>query len=100
MRSHDDIAAIRAQVEARLAALGRKVRVVVNYDHFKVAAELLDAYGDMVRELTGRFYLDVTRYTTSAFLRAKLGRALRRRHLAPHIFESAEEALDYYKTAG
>ena len=95
VRHADDIAAIRAQVESRLANLGRKVRAVVNYDHFTVAPELLDAYGDMVRDLTQRFYAEVTRYTTSAFLRAKLGRALRQRRLAPHIFESAEDALHF-----
>ena len=39
-----------------------------------------------------RYYTRVTRYTTSAFLRVKLGEALRQRGLAPHIFESAERA--------
>jgi propionate CoA-transferase len=39
-----------------------------------------------------RFYLGVTRYTTSGFLRMKLGDALSRRSVAPYIFESSEEA--------
>jgi propionate CoA-transferase len=39
-----------------------------------------------------RFYSGVTRYTTSGFLRTKLGEALEKRRVAPHIFESAEEA--------
>jgi propionate CoA-transferase len=34
----------------------------------------------------------VSRYSTSAFMRAKLGEALARRSVAPHIFESADEA--------
>jgi propionate CoA-transferase len=34
----------------------------------------------------------VTRYTTSAFLRAQLGDALRERDLTPHIYETAAEA--------
>jgi propionate CoA-transferase len=34
----------------------------------------------------------VVRYSTSGFLRAKLGPALAARGVAPHIFESAEEA--------
>jgi propionate CoA-transferase len=33
----------------------------------------------------GRFYYNVTRYTTSIFLRLKLGEALQRRHVAPDI---------------
>ena len=46
----------------------------------------------MVRNLVDRFYAGVSRYTTSGFLRIKLGEALERRGVAPHIFESAEEA--------
>jgi len=33
-----------------------------------------------------------TRYTTSGFLRTKLGEAFSRRAVAPHIYESAAEA--------
>ena len=46
----------------------------------------------MVRDLADRFYSGVTRYTTSGFLRTKLGDALSRRAVAPHIYESADEA--------
>jgi propionate CoA-transferase len=35
---------------------------------------------------------DVSRYTTSGFLRIKLGEALEKRGVAAHIFESADEA--------
>ena len=38
-------------------------------------------------------YTRVTRYTTSNFLRMKLGDALEERGVAPHIYESAQEAL-------
>ena len=46
----------------------------------------------MVRYLTDHYYSSVTRYTTSSFLRTKLGEALRRREVAPHIYETADEA--------
>ena len=46
----------------------------------------------MVREVAGAHYSQVSRYTTSAFLRAKLGRALEQRGVAPHIFDSADLA--------
>jgi propionate CoA-transferase len=45
-----------------------------------------------VRSLTDRFYSGVSRYTTSGFLRIKLGEALEKRGVAAHIFESAQEA--------
>jgi propionate CoA-transferase len=87
-----DVEAIRAAVEARIGTLGRKVFVIVNYENFTLWPEVMDAYTDMVRDLTQRFYIHVTRYTTSGFLRMKLGEALDRRGVAPHIYESADEA--------
>ena len=52
----------------------------------------MDTYSEMVADLTARFYAGVTRYTTSGFMRIKLGDALGRRRLAPHIYQTAEEA--------
>jgi propionate CoA-transferase len=92
LRSKADIEAIAGIVEARLAPLGRRVYAIVNYDNFSILPELLDDYSAMVRGLVDRFYSGVSRYTTSGFLRIKLGEALERRGVAPHIFESAEEA--------
>jgi propionate CoA-transferase len=92
VRSIDDIEAIRATLADKLAGLDRKVPALVDYDNFTVLPDVLDAYIDMVRDVASRFYSRVTRYTTSAFLRAKLGHALLERGVAPHIFESAEDA--------
>ena len=39
-----------------------------------------------------QFYESVTRYTTSTFLRMKLGDELQKRGVSPHIYESKEEA--------
>jgi propionate CoA-transferase len=75
-----------------LASVGRKVHVIVNYDNFRISPDVVDEYSAMVRDLSDRFYSGATRYTTSAFLRTKLGDALNRRSLAPHIYESADEA--------
>jgi propionate CoA-transferase len=71
------------------------VRAVVDYDDFTVLPDALDEYSDMVRDVAGRYYSSVTRYTTNAFLRAKLGEALQRRNVAPHIFESADDAREH-----
>jgi propionate CoA-transferase len=92
LRSRADIDRIAQTVESRLGGLGKRVYAIVNYDHFSILPELLDDYSAMVRQLTDRFYSGVSRYTTSGFLRIKLGEALQRRGVAPHIFESAEDA--------
>jgi propionate CoA-transferase len=83
---------IRRAVEAILTPLGHKVYTIVNYDNFSILPELVNAYTDMVKNLIDRYYAGTTRYTTSTFLRMKLGDALQKRDVAPHIYESSEEA--------
>jgi len=100
VRNEADVLAIRDHIARILAPLGHKVYAVANYDEFALAPEAEDAYLDIVREVNRRFYLGVTRYTTSAFLRMKLGDALKRRKLAPHIYESAVEAVAHLKEGG
>ena len=54
---------------------------------------IAEAWFDMARDVQARFYARASRYTTSAFLRLKLGDALQRRAMAPHVFETAAEAV-------
>jgi propionate CoA-transferase len=95
VRGAAEIVHIREVVTHLLAPLGHKVRAIVNYDRFSIVPELLDDYAAMVQHLTQHFYSGVTRYTTSGFLRVKLGDALGSRKLAPHIYETAAEARDH-----
>ncbi|MFO1398139.1 MAG: acyl CoA:acetate/3-ketoacid CoA transferase [Burkholderiales bacterium] len=100
IRSVDDIAAVRAAIDARLRDLGRKTYAIVNYDNFTIPPELIDPWTEMVKSLVGKYYYGVTRYTTSNFLRMKMGDALAQRGVAPHIYESAEEAHHHLRPAG
>ncbi|HMX15569.1 MAG TPA: acyl CoA:acetate/3-ketoacid CoA transferase, partial [Rhodocyclaceae bacterium] len=92
VRTREDVARVREAVEAKLADVPHKVYAIVNYDRFSIAPELVDDYIEMVKGVMERHYHDVTRYTTSTFLRVKLGEALERRSVAPHIYENAEDA--------
>jgi propionate CoA-transferase len=47
----------------------------------------------MIKRLSEDLYSGVTRYTTSTFLRARLGDALLRFDITPHIYTTAKEAL-------
>jgi len=64
--------------------------MVINYDGFEV-----DAYTDAVKSLSEKHYRNVRRYTTSAFMRMKLGEARDARGVDPHIFETRREAVDF-----
>ncbi|MDR5739476.1 acyl CoA:acetate/3-ketoacid CoA transferase [Caballeronia sp. LZ016] len=90
-----DVEDIRREVEKQLAGVTTKPHVIVNYDNFSIRPEMLDAYSEMVTGLVSGLYDGVTRYTTSSFLRMKLGDALKQRGVAPYIYESAQEAREH-----
>jgi propionate CoA-transferase len=68
------------------------VKFLIDNQLPRALARLLKEYSAMVRALMDKYYAEVTRYTTSGFLRMKLGDALEKRGVAPHIYESAAEA--------
>ncbi len=92
IRSTTDIDRVRRAVEHNLVPLGRKVEAVVNYDRFTILPDLVDPYVHMVEGLMERFYTNVTRYTSSAFLRARLDEAMSRSEFVPNLFENRQEA--------
>ncbi len=100
IRTTDDIEEVRRGVADVLDPVGHRVYAVVNYDNFNIAPDLVGPYTDMVHGLVKRYYTGVTRYTTSAFLRMKLGEALKARKMAPHIYESRREAELVLKGGG
>jgi propionate CoA-transferase len=90
-----DVEAIRKEVESQLSGAKTRPHAIVNYDNFSIRPNMLDAYSEMVTKLVKGCYDGVTRYTTSSFLRMKLGDALKRRGVAPYIYESPEEAREH-----
>ncbi|MCF3974744.1 acyl CoA:acetate/3-ketoacid CoA transferase [Paracoccus salsus] len=91
IREAADIAAVKQAVESALAGLGRRVNVVVNYDLTRIEDRLAHDWADMVGDLEDRLYDRVTRYSTSAFLRRRLGETLEARR-RPTIYDSEEAA--------
>jgi propionate CoA-transferase len=92
VRTERDVEEIRAAVADLCGRIGHRVPVVVNYDNFRIGEELVDGYAAMVRHVEERYYTQVSRYTSSAFLRLKLGDALERAGVKPHLFEGGEPA--------
>ena len=92
VKTSAEVKQIKEAVESIVAPLKKKVYTIVNYDNFNILPEIIGEYTDMVKFLVDNYYSGVTRYTTSTFLRMKLGDALKKRDVAPHIYESSEEA--------
>ena len=68
-----------------------------NHDGVTIDAGVADTCAAMVRYMDTHYCLSAIRYSTSAFLRMKLGETLARRSVAPHIFESAAEAHSFLR---
>lgn len=92
VKTRDDIDSINRMVTDLLSPLGHRVYTIVNYDNFFINPDLIEDYTQMIKDVVEKYYISTTRYTTSTFLRLKLGNALKKRNLAPHIYETGEEA--------
>jgi propionate CoA-transferase len=100
VRTEDDIRTILDAVDRLLAPLGKRVNSIVNYDRFVVDDDVTDAYMDAVRYVEERYYLKVTRYTNSGFMRLKLGKELENRRLSSRVYETAAEARRHLDARG
>ena len=98
VRNPEDIDRILHAVESRLAPLGRKVSAIVNYERFSIVPELIDDYTGMVKGIMDRYYSNVTRYTASTFLRAKLGESFGKHIADPKLFETRTEARHHLQS--
>ena len=100
VRNRDDVDRVRRVIEEKMQLIGHKVALVANYDQFVIDAAVADTYAAMVRYLDTHYYTTASRYTTSAFLRLKLGEALSRRRVKPHIFETRDDAQAFVAAHG
>ncbi len=100
VKSIETIEAIRERVGAICEPLGKRVHAVVNYEGFVVERDLEDAYAEMVADVVARWYLSVTRFATSAFMRAKLGESIADRGVSSYIAETTGEATGRLQRRG
>jgi propionate CoA-transferase len=98
--TRDDVDRMHNVLDVYYRPLPAGFSVVVNYDNFRLDDRLAERYYGMIRSLHERYNYTVTRYTTSAFLRTKLGEGLNRRGMAPHVFETRAEAQAFIDTHG
>jgi propionate CoA-transferase len=95
VRNEADLAAIKKAVDATLGPLGKRVYSIVNYDRFVADDDIIAEYLDLVKYVEEKYYISVSRYTNSGFLRLKLGKELGKRKVSSRIYESSEEAAQH-----
>lgn len=91
IRDAGDVDNVREAVETELRGVDHCVDAVVNYDLTRIDERVSHAWSSMVGDLEARLYRHVTRYSTSAFLRRRLGTTLEARR-ASTIYDSEAAA--------
>ena len=97
VRNEADLAAIKEAVDGTLEPLGKRVYSIVNYDRFVADDDIMDKYMDLVKYVEDKYYISVSRYTNSGFLRLKLGKELGERKVSSKIYETSEEAASHLR---
>ena len=92
IRHKEDIDRIEHAVEDLFHSVSKKFAMVVNYDGVFIDPVLMDYHAQMISKVEAEYYTTSTRYSTGAFLRMKLGAALSKRKVSPHLFESDKQA--------
>jgi propionate CoA-transferase len=95
VRTSADVEAVREGILSLFQTVGKRFSAVINYDAIEIAPYLAEAWFLMAADVERCCYDQASRYSTSAFLRLKLGAALSERNVAPHVFESQFEAADF-----
>jgi propionate CoA-transferase len=95
VRNEADLVAIKEAVDGALEPLGKRVYSIVNYERFVVDDDIMDKYMDLVKYVEDKYYISVSRYTNSGFLRLKLGKELGKRKVSSKIYETSEEAVSH-----
>ena len=57
----------------------------------------MDYHAQMIARIEEQFYTSCTRYSTGAFLRMKLGKALEKRKVAPHLLNPTNKPEKHWQ---
>jgi propionate CoA-transferase len=95
VRTEKDLNDIKVEVDSLLGPLGKRVNSIVNYERFEADPEIMSQYLDLVKYVEDRYYIRVSRYTTSGFMRLKLAQGLDKRHVTSEIYETPKQARNH-----
>ncbi len=76
----------------RILTEGKVTKFVERVAGFTVDDDAMPAYMDAVKYVEQKYYLKVSRFTNSGYLRLKFANELERRQLTSRVFETRREA--------
>lgn len=92
VQNQKDLDNIKEAVDALLGPVGKRVNAIINYERFEASPDIMPQYLDLVRHVEETYYDKVSRYTTSGFMRLKLGQELGKRHVSSDVYDSPTSA--------
>lgn len=87
-----DVESLNLTLDDYFQKLGKKVKVVVNYDNFLVAPAAEAAYFELVERNSRQYFLSSVRYSTDAFFRRKTGGKFAQ--AKAKLYDSYSEAME------
>ncbi|MEO6390890.1 MAG: PAS domain S-box protein, partial [Pyrinomonadaceae bacterium] len=88
-----DVEETRQAVRESLESRGRRAYAIVNYEGTEIAPEIMDYYGESIKELYDRYSLTTVRYSSSGLTRSVLRYLGAAKDLESNIFTTREEAI-------
>lgn len=93
IETREQVDETRRLVREILESRGRRAYAIVNYEGTEISPEIMDYYGESIKELYDRYSLTTVRYSSSGLTRSALrylGAAI---DLESNIFSTREEAI-------
>jgi PAS domain S-box-containing protein len=93
IETRDQVDETRQAVREILESRGRRAYAIVNYEGTEIAPEIVDYYGESIKELYDRYSLTTVRYSSSGLTRSMLRYLGAAKDLESNIFATREEAI-------
>ncbi|MGI8996793.1 MAG: ATP-binding protein [Pyrinomonadaceae bacterium] len=93
IESREQVEELARLVREAVEGQGRRVYSVVNYEGTEIAPEIVEYYGERIRELQARYALTTVRYSSSGLTRSVLRYLGAAVDLESNIFTTREEAI-------
>jgi methyl-accepting chemotaxis protein len=91
--SREQVDEFAALVHENYEAQGRRLYAVVNYEGTEIAPDIVDYYGERIKELADRYGLSTVRYSSSGFTRSVLRYLGAAKDLESNTYATRDEAI-------
>ncbi|MBL8151149.1 MAG: PAS domain S-box protein [Blastocatellia bacterium] len=97
IESREQIEEFASLVKDAFLKQGKRMYAVVNYDSTEISPEIIDYYGERLKQLQERYAISTVRYSSSGFTRSVLRFLGAAKDLESNTFATRQEAINAIK---